>query len=257
MTLSRVTIGRGVATITLDSPANRNALGMQLTTELLDHLRACTADDAVRVIVIEATGTVFSAGWDLDQPPAQGLLVDEVLVEALEAIRTGPKPVVAKVAGHAVGGALGLVAACDISVASTRAKFGFGEVRLGLAPTTAAVLCVPKMRLADALELLLTGERFTAEQAVQVGIVNRAVAPEQLDAEVAAIIGALLLGGPIAMAACKQLARGIAAVDAAAYSLAARYNVELVGSPEAMEGIAAFTEQRPPSWVDPTWPRKR
>ncbi|HRD99753.1 MAG TPA: enoyl-CoA hydratase-related protein, partial [Ilumatobacteraceae bacterium] len=90
-----------MATLTLDSPGNRNALGMQLTTELRDHLTTCLRDAAVRVIVITATGTVFSSGWDLDQEPSQGLLVDDVLVEVLEAIRTGPKTVVAKIGGHA------------------------------------------------------------------------------------------------------------------------------------------------------------
>lgn len=249
MTLSTVDADRGVATITMDSAHNRNALGIELATELRDHVRECMEAPSIRVVVIAATGTVFSAGWDLAAEPSDGLVADAVMVELMEMIRTGPKPVVAKVNGHVVGGAIGLVACCDLSFASKVARFGFGEVRLGLAPTTAAVHCVPKIRLADALELFLVGERFSADRAVEVGLINRAVEPERLDHAVDEVAVALTSGGPIALAACKRLARGIDGVGPAAYALAAEYNDALVGSPEAMEGIAAFAERRSPSWA--------
>jgi methylglutaconyl-CoA hydratase len=239
----------GVATITIDSPSNKNALSLPVAMLLREQLQRCASAVEVRAVVITGAGSVFSSGWDLDQQPDDGLVVDRVLVDVLELIRTGDKPVVARVGGHAVGGALGLVAACDISIASTSARFGFGEVRLGLAPTTAAVHCVPRMRLADALELLLTGERFSAQRAVDVGLINRAVEPEHLDATVDEFVRQLLLGGPVALAACKHLARSIARVDDQAYALAASYNERLVGSAEATEGIAAFAERRPPRWA--------
>ncbi|HRD99754.1 MAG TPA: enoyl-CoA hydratase-related protein, partial [Ilumatobacteraceae bacterium] len=148
-----------------------------------------------------------------------------------------------------VGGALGLVAACDLSIAAADVRFGFGEVRLGLAPTTAAVHCLPKMRRADALELLLTGERFGAQRAAEAGIINRVVAPESLDDSVAGLVAALILGGPIALGACKRLARTITDAGPDAYALARELNAALVGSPEATEGIAAFLDRRPPVWA--------
>jgi methylglutaconyl-CoA hydratase len=155
------------------------------------------------------------------------------------------------VGGHAIGGALALVAGCDLSVASRQASFGFGEVRLGLAPTTAAVHCVPKMRASDARWALLTGERFDADRAVAVGLVNIAVDHDQLDDAVDQLVATLLLGGPGALAACKVLARSITAPDDDAAALAAHYNDLLVGSDEAAEGVAAFTARRRPSWAPP------
>jgi len=245
----RASVSGGVATITLAAPARRNALGLELTTQLRDHVAAAAQDTGTRVVVIDHDGPVFSSGWDLDMAPDDGLRVDELLVATLEAIATMPKPVVAKVGGHAIGGALGLVAACDLSVVSRVAKLGFGEVRLGLAPTTAAVHCVPKMRPADARWALLTGERFDADRAVTLGLVNQAVDADDLDRAVDELVGQLLLGGPNALAACKLLARSIVAPDASAYALASRFNTELVGADEATEGIAAFNERRPPRWA--------
>ena len=245
----RVARRGGVATVTLAAPARRNALGLRLATQLHDHVVAAAADPAVRVVMIDHEGPVFSAGWDMTQSPDDGLRVDALFVATLESIVTMPKPVVAKVGGAAIGGALGLVAACDLSVVSRAAMFGFGEVRLGLAPTTAAVHCVPKMRPGDARWVLLTGDRFDGDRAVELGLVNRAVEPDQLDQAVDEVIEQLLLGGPNALAACKVLARSIRSADDAAYALARRSNEELVGADEAAEGIAAYTERRPPGWA--------
>ena len=247
--LCRASVRDGVATITLAAPARRNALGLELTAQLAHHVAAAADDAGARVVVIDHDGPVFSSGWDLDMAPDDGLRVDELLVAVLESISSMPKPVVAKVGGHAIGGALGLVAACDLSVVSRAAKLGLGEVRLGLAPTTAAVHCVPKMRPADARWALLTGERFDADRAVAFGLVNEAVDADDLDRAVDELVGQLVLGGPNALAACKVLARSIVAPDASAYALASRFNTELVGSDEAAEGIAAYNERRPPRWV--------
>ena len=238
-----------VATVTLDSPADDNALGLDLATSLRDELRWCLDHDGIRVIVLGASGPVFSAGWDLAGGPEAGLEVDRVMVEVLALIRGGPKPVVARIGGAVSGGAIGLVAACDLSVASTDAWFAFGEVRLGLAPTTAAVQCVPRLRYADAMELFLLGRRFGAERAGQLGLVNRAVAPGDLDATVADLVDTLLLGGPVALAACKRLVRELSPRPPDGDSVAAELNAALVGSPEALEGIAAFTARRRPSWA--------
>jgi methylglutaconyl-CoA hydratase len=241
----------GVSTLTLSSPDNRNALGLTITSELRNHLRDCATDPGVRVVVITAVGTTFSSGWDLKLRPDEGLAVDKLLVDVLEQIRTGPKPVVARVTGHAFGGALGLIAACDLSVAVRHARFAFGEARLGLAPTTAAVHCVPKLRPADALELILTGAPFSADRAAEVGLINRAVDAEVLDDAVSHYLESLLLGGPLALAACKHLARSVTEINDAAYALADNYSRSLVGSPEALEGVAAFVERRAPHWVIP------
>ncbi|MGD9995533.1 MAG: enoyl-CoA hydratase/isomerase family protein [Ilumatobacteraceae bacterium] len=247
--LCRLDTVDSVAVITLASPSNRNALGTTLTTQLRDHLAGAATDPSIRVVVVQAEGSVFSSGWDLGLSREDGLHVDTLLVELLDSVVTMPKAVVAKVGGHAIGGALALVAACDLSVVSRQASFGFGEVRLGLAPTTAAVHCVPKMRASDARGALLTGERFDADRAVAMGLVNVAVDHDQLDDAVDQLVATLLLGAPRALGACKVLARSITAPDDAASALAAHYNDLLVGSDEAIEGVAAFTERRRPSWA--------
>jgi methylglutaconyl-CoA hydratase len=120
-----------------------------------------------------------------------------------------------------------------------------------MAPTTAAVHCVPKLRPADALELILTGVPFGADRAVEVGLINRAVDAERLDESVSQYVQSLLLGGPLALAAAKHLARSVTEVNDDAYALADSYNRSLVGSPEALEGVAAFVERRPPRWAHP------
>src|ERR1700716_2079345 len=177
-------VQQGIATITLDSPGNRNALSAQLRGELRAHL-AAAADDDVRVVVLSHTGPVFCAGMDLKESRGAGARqgVNE-FPEILELIWTSPTPVVARLAGPARAGGVGIVAACDIAVAAKEATFAFSEVRIGVVPALISVTVLPRLLPRPAHELFLTGAAFDAERAVAVGLLNSAVAAADLDAEV-------------------------------------------------------------------------
>jgi methylglutaconyl-CoA hydratase len=247
--LVHLDVAAGVATITLDSPANRNALSAQVRRELLAHLDAALADDAVRVLVLAHTGRVFCAGMDLKEgrgAGAGGQGVNE-FPAILARIWDSPKPVVAKVAGPARAGGVGLVAACDIAVAAQEATFAFSEVRIGVVPAVISVTVLPRLLPRAAHELFLTGEAFDAARAVAVGLVNSCVPAGELDAEVARYAEMLRLGAPGALAATKGLLRGEGVADrfAPMQELSARF----FAGEEGQEGMAAFAEKRPPSWA--------
>jgi len=161
--------------------------------------------------------------------------------------------VVARIAGHCVAGGIGLAAACDISIADDAARFGFTEVRIGVAPAIISVVCLPKLRRADALELFLSGERISAARAAEVGLITRAVPAADLDAEVAAVVARVLAGGPSALAAAKRLVYTIPGMDRdAAFTRTTEVSQALFASAEAAEGMAAFREKRLPSWAPPS-----
>ena len=251
----RYGVSGGVATLTMDQPHNRNALTPALLGGLADGIAAALADEAVGVIMLTHTGPAFCAGADLSSPgenkrsrrnKAVGL------ADVLEDIQDAPKPVLARIAGHCVGGGIGLAAACDISIAGTEARFAFTEVRVGVAPAIISVVCLPKIRRADALELFLSGERISAARAAEVGLITRAVPADELDAEVAAVVGRLLAGGPSALAAAKRLVYTIPGMERnAAFTRTTELSQSLFASAEAAEGMAAFREKRPPSWAPP------
>lgn len=250
----RYEVSGGVATLTMDQPGNRNAMTPALLGGLSDGLEAAQADDAVGVVVLTNTGPAFCAGADLSgsSKPARPRRKEPGLADILEAILDSPKPVLARVAGHCVGGGVGLAAACDISIAGDEAKFGFTEVRVGVAPAIISVVCLPKMRRADALELFLSGERITAARAAEVGLITRAVPAGDLDAEVTAMVGKLLAGGPSALAAAKRLVHTIPGMERkAAFARTTELSQSLFASAEAAEGMAAFREKRLPSWAQP------
>lgn len=245
-------VSRGVATITLDSPHNRNALSAQLRRELRDHLDTAVADDEARVILLDHTGPVFCAGMDLKE--AGGASAGQQGVNEfpaiLERIWTSPKPVVAKLAGPARAGGIGLVAAADIAIAVRDATFAFTEVRLGVVPAVISVTVLPRLQPRGAHELFLTGEGFDAGRAVQIGLLNSAVAAEVLDQEVRRYTDMLALGGPKALAATKEMLRrdrsaSLAEDFAAMLALSAGF----FAGAEGQEGIRAFIEKRPPRWV--------
>ncbi len=245
-------VAEGVATITLDSQANRNALSAQLRRELLAHLDAALADDAVRVLVLGHTGRVFCSGMDLKESRGAGASdqgVNEVPA-ILSRIWTAPKPVVARVGGPARAGGVGLVAACDIAVAADAANFAFSEVRIGVIPAVISVTVLPRLLSRAAHELFLTGETFNAARAVAVGLVNSVVPLDGLAAEVARYVEMLRLGAPGALAATKAMLRAQRPAEMDAQfdemlALSARY----FAAEEGQEGIRAFAEKRPPRWA--------
>jgi len=241
-------VDAGVATITLDRPDRRNALSADLVDSLADHLRDAVADPAVRVVVLTNAGTTFCAGADLKAGSARS--ARHSLVDVLAAMLDAPKPVVGRIAGHCMGGGVGLAAACDISVVADDARIGFTEVRIGVAPAMISVVCLPKLRRADAAELFLSGERITAARAVEVGLLNRAVARDDLDDAVAEVVSKLVAGGPAALAASKRLLREVPDLPRdEAFTVTEALSAALFASEEAAEGMAAFREKRPARWV--------
>jgi methylglutaconyl-CoA hydratase len=250
--LVHLDVAAGVATITLDSPDNRNALSAQLRRELQAHLDAVIEDAAVRVIVLAHTGRVFCSGMDLKEARGAGAQDQGVteLPRIIESIWTSPKPVVAKVAGPARAGGLGLVAAADIAVAAEDATFAVNEVRLGLVPAVISVVALPRLLPRAAHELFLTGEVFDGRRAADIGLVTSAVPGPELDGEVDRYVQMLRLGAPAALAAAKELLRRerpreLGAQFAEMLELSARF----FAGEEGQEGIAAFREKRPARWV--------
>lgn len=252
---TRYELAGDVGTVTLDDPERRNALSTALLNSLGDDLGTARDDPSCRIVVITNTGPAFCAGADLKSAgPRAGPGTVETprhsLVGVLTAILECPKPVVGRIAGHCMGGGIGLAAACDISVVSDDARLGFTEVRVGVAPAIISVVCLPKLRRADALELFLTGDRVEASRAAELGLVNRAVPAEQLDEAVASVVDALRHGAPGALAAAKQLVREVPSMGREeAFAWTAELSARLFASPEAAEGMASFRERRPASWM--------
>ncbi|RZT87642.1 methylglutaconyl-CoA hydratase [Pseudonocardia sediminis] len=250
--LVHLDVSPGIATITLDSPANRNALSAQVRRELLAHLETAIADDAARVIVLTHTGTVFCAGMDLKESRGAGAEQQGVteVPRILSTIWDSPTPIVARLSGPARAGGVGIVAACDIAVAAESATFAFSEVRIGVIPAVISVTVLPRLSTRAAHELFLTGETFDAARAAEIGLVNSAVADDGLDAEVARYTGMLALGAPNALAGAKEMLRRTRPESmerdfAEMNTLSAGF----FASEEGQEGIRAFGEKRKPSWV--------
>ena len=243
---------RGVFTITLNDPDKRNALSSALTAELIAAMDRADTDGGVRVVVLTNAGHVFCAGADLSERSSSGGDVGQVDPLALfSRVQESPKPWVGRIAGHAVAGGTGLAAALDIAVAHDDAKFGFTEVRLGVAPAIISVICLPKMRRGEAAAAFLRGRRFDGVEAARLGLITAAVPADQLDAEIDAIVDDLLLGGPLALAAAKDVLRRVPEMDRAdALPWAADRSAELFASEEAAEGMRAYLEKRRPRWAE-------
>lgn len=245
-------VSGGVATITLDSPHNRNALSSALRVQLDDHLATAVDDAEVRVIVLGHTGPVFCSGMDLKEARGGGS-ADQGVNEfpaILQRIWNSPTPVVAKLGGPARAGGVGLAAAADIAVGAHAATFAFTEVRIGVVPAVISLMVLPRLLPRQAHELFLTGETFDAQRAVDVGLLNAAVEPDDLDAEVRRYTDMLALGAPDALARTKQLLREPRPDDLdAGFAEMTRLSAERFASTEGQEGIAAFAAKRTPNWV--------
>jgi methylglutaconyl-CoA hydratase len=242
------------AWLTLDSPANRNALSPPLVARLTHGLRGAMADPAVRVVVLTGHGPAFCAGADLKDRPASARERGgraHPFIEVLRLMVDGPKPVIAAVNGPAYGGGLGLVAAADIAIAADTAHFAFSEVRVGMVPAMISVVVLPKLGPHHAMRLFLTGARFDAASAASWNLVHRVVPPAALATAVEEEIEALALGGPVAVAVAKRLVRTVGRLSAdEAFAWAEQTLEEVLASPEAAEGRAAFAARRRPRWAE-------
>ncbi|NUW43987.1 enoyl-CoA hydratase-related protein [Nonomuraea rhodomycinica] len=246
----------GVATITLDSPPNRNALSVRLLGDLEERLTWALAEPEARVIVLTGTGPVFCSGADLKEQriePASGAAdapVTASFPEIMALLWESPKPVICRLNGTARAGGLGLVAACDFAVAPLTASFAFSEVRLGVVPAMISVPVLRRLNPRAAAEYLMTGEVFDAARAVEIGLLSRAVPAEELDAAVAHYADMLVKGGPEALAITKRLVREVPAMPfEEGLRRMTALSAQRFTSQEGQEGIAAFMAKRPPSWV--------
>ncbi|MFK4145876.1 enoyl-CoA hydratase family protein [Streptomyces sp. NPDC004065] len=243
MTLIARSRTRAVETLALDSPGNRNALSAALVAELSGALADCAKDPGVRAVVLTHTGTTFSAGADLRDPPRP-----DALVALLRQIAELPRPVVARVTGHVRAGGLGLLAACDIAAAAHTATFAFTEVRIGVAPAVISLTLLPRADPRALARHYLTGERFDAAEAVRTGLLT--AAGDDVDAVLEPVLEGLRRSAPQALAETKRLltARVLEAFDRDAAELTA-LSARLFASPQAREGMTAFLERRDPEWV--------
>ncbi|MDT8914592.1 enoyl-CoA hydratase-related protein [Amycolatopsis sp. PS_44_ISF1] len=242
----------GTATITLDSPHNRNALSAQLRRELSAALESAREDDAVRVVLLTHTGPVFCAGMDLKEARGAGAGAQGVneFPKILDQLWTSPKPVVARLAGPARAGGIGMVAACDIAVAVPEATFAFSEVRIGVVPAIISLTVLPRLNPRAAHELFLTGEVFDARRAVEIGLLNAAVPAGELDAKADSYLKSLTLGGPRALAATKALlSRPRPATPSEGFAAMNELSTGFFAGEEGQEGILAFAQKRKPNWV--------
>ena len=244
-----------VTTITLADEANRNALSPQLIAELHEACDAAEADPAVRVVVLTNTGRVFCAGANLatassDEAPTGSSSPASDPIGLFQRFGRSNKVYVGRIAGHCVAGGMGLAAAMDLAIAADDVLFGFTEVRVGVAPAVISVVCLPKLRAVDARDVFLRGRRFPAEEAARLGLILAAVPRDRLDTEVDAVVHDLLLGGPQAIAATKELLLRVPTMDeAAAFEWARSLSAELFAGDEAAVGFRAFLDQRPPPWA--------
>ena len=250
---SEFEIRNRAAWIRLNRPESRNALSAELLGELSRHLQSAIDDPSVRVVVLTGTGKAFCAGADLKSQGsgvADGKSKND-FVEILKQMREGPKPVICAVNGHAFGGGIGLVAAADIAIAVRGAKFAFSEVRIGVIPAIISVVVLPKLGEHHAMRLFVTGERFSAAEALGYGLIHRVVEDCDLESAVQAEVDAIAKGAPNAVAAAKRLVREIPRLAPDdAYAVAAEKIAKLFTSAEAAEGLAAFAQKRPPSWIE-------
>jgi methylglutaconyl-CoA hydratase len=246
-------VRRDAAWITLNQPEKRNALSDALVVELRDHLHEAINDARVRVIVLTGAGSAFCAGADLKGGgvKAGDEAAENPFVTVMKTIWESPKPVIGRINGQAFGGGVGLAAACDITVAADSATFSFSEVRVGVIPAMISVVVIPKLGIHNTMWLFLTGERFTAQRAVDLGLIHRCVPAAQFDSAVNEVIGMIRLGGPNAIREAKQLVRRIPDLTMdEGFRHTSKKIAELFASAEAAEGMGAFLEKRKPKWAE-------
>jgi methylglutaconyl-CoA hydratase len=252
----RIGHGDAVATVALARPDARNALNEELIRELARCMEELAKDDDVRVVVLTGEGDFFCAGADVRyMRETANFSYEENLEDARRlatmfgAVDECPKPVVARVRGAAIGGGVGLVAAADVVVVEEGTVFAFSEVRLGISPATIAPFVLHKIGQSQTRALFLTGERFDAVRAREIGLVHEVAAEGELDSVVQEKVAGLLAGGPQALAATKALLRELRDADPGeATEIMARRIAQLRTGEEGQEGLGAFLEKRKPGW---------
>jgi enoyl-CoA hydratase/carnithine racemase len=249
-------VAGGVATVTMDSPSNRNALSRALVSQLLDALRAADADVGVRVVVLTHTGTTFCAGADLAEAVQAGMdRGTRALLDLLRTLVALPTPVVAVVRGHVRAGGVGLVGACDFALVTDSSTFAFTEARLGLAPAIISLTTLSRLGQRDAASKYLTGRVFDGVEAARSGLVTMSAPPEALDACLADLLAELQLVPAQGLAETKSLlnASALRAIDTDGGELV-DLSARLFGSEVAQQAMTAFRGRRSPKMDSPGSP---
>jgi methylglutaconyl-CoA hydratase len=249
--------GRSV-TIALNRPDRRNALNQSLVHELTNVLKSLYADPRIRVIILTGSGSVFSAGADLatlkqlqDASYEENKADSESLAQLFSTMLSGPKVLVAKINGHAIAGGSGLVAACDVAFASSTAKFGFTEVRLGFVPALVSVLLRFRIKESDLRDILLSGRIFSAQEAKEMGIINQHVHIESLDSVVSEYVDSICRNtSESAIALTKKLLHANSGKDfKSAFSEAIESNANARSTSDCRAGVSAFLNKKDAPWT--------
>lgn len=248
---------RGVATLWLDRAEKHNALSGQMIAELHAAADKLAVDDAVRVVVLGARGKTFCAGGDLgwmraqfEADPATRAREAATLAHMLQALNTLPKPLIGRIHGNALGGGVGMASVCDVAIGADHIAMALTETRLGLIPATIGPYVAARMGEANARRVFMSGRRFEAGEAVQLGLLARAVPEAELDAAIEAEVAPYLNCAPGAVARAKALLRGFGPpIDVAVIAHTIEELSACWAGSEAPEGIAAFFEKRRPPWA--------
>ena len=251
---------QGVLTLLMNRPQVHNAFDTDLIRELTEALQAAGENDEVSLLVITGAGSSFSAGADMNWMRS---LVDASqqenerdamrLADLMRTLNYLQKPTIARINGAAYGGGLGLISACDITIAVEDAQFGLTETRLGLAPAVISPYVIRRIGERNARRYFLTAERFDSQQAQAIGLIQQVVTADQLDNAVATTVGHILKGGPLAINTCKQLIYAVAGHDEETQEAMDEYTTKVIAGmrimDEGQEGLLAFLEKRKPYWI--------
>lgn len=246
----------GVITITLNRPEKHNAFDDQLISELIKLLQLVDKDDSVRIIILNANGRNFCAGADLNWMKRMAKFNKEQnkadalkLAKLLQTMNTLTKPIIALIQGRVMGGGVGLVACCDIAIATEDVRFCFSEVKLGLIAATIAPYIIRSIGFSAARRYFISAEIFDAKKAQQIGLVHQLVTASQLFSVGLDLATAIMNSGPQAVAASKKMVNHLAIVDQSIIDYTATLLSEIRSSCEGQEGVRAFLEKRQPKWI--------
>ena len=245
-----------ILTVCLNRPSQHNAFNPQLISKLSSFFIDLVDRDNVRIVILTGSGRSFSAGADLSSYKTESkisyqdaLEKGEAIYDLMSAVNSCPHPLIGRINGSAIGGGMGLVSCCDITVSVDRAKFGFSETRLGLIPAVISPFVLNKISLGWARELFLTGELIKADFAKEIGLINHVVSEEELDETIRRQVQKLLMAAPKAQQTAKRLLRRITIEeDRNMRKRTTELFAERWLSKEAREGISAFLQKRKPNW---------
>lgn len=248
---------QGIAQLTLNRPEVKNAFNATMIGELIHAINELSINQSIRVIVLASSGNQFSAGADINWMKSIAAKTKEENIEDAERLSTlmevlyqCPIPTLARIQGAVFGGATGLVACCDIAIASASAKFCFSEVRIGLIPAVISPYVINAIGVRNTNKLFLTAETFDADFARTIGLIHEVCKPDQLDSSVQRMIEVLLDNSPQALRKSKQLTHqaGAASLDQATLDYTVNAIADIRASDEGKEGLHAFLEKRKPAW---------